>query len=141
MFFQLVCRMDFRTSPEEREAFSERLRGTLAGSGCSTSPTEFSQEFNLRTNGPAITPHAARKWLRGEAIPTQDKLLVLSRWLALSPQWLRYGEGSDSSIDAGAPDAKGLPRDDRLLLQDIHRLDEPSRQIVRDLVASLIRNT
>jgi hypothetical protein len=133
--------MDSRTAPDERAAFTERLCGALRSARCSLSPTEFAQEYNLRTDGPRITTHAARKWLRAEAIPTQNKLLVLANWLALSPQWLRYGEDPTTSIDCAANDAKGLPRDDRILLQDIKRLDERSRQVVNDVVASLLRNT
>lgn len=128
-------------APDERTGFSERLRGALQRAGCSLSPTDFAQEFNLRTDGPAITAHAARKWLRAEAIPTQNKLLVLAKWLGLAPQWLRYGDDSSPRIDCGATAAQGLPQEDRILLHDIHLLDARARQIVKDLVASLLRNS
>lgn len=89
----------------------------------------------------AISQYAARKWLRGEAIPTQDKLVVLSRWLILSPQWLRYGEVCATVNDAAANAPKGLPRDDLALLNGMYLLDENSRETVKDLVASLLRVT
>lgn len=133
--------MNSKIASDERDDFSERLCSALVRAGCSLSPTVFSQEFNLRTNGLAISPHAARKWLRGEAFPTQDKLVVLSRWLILSPQWLRYGEECATEHDDAANAPEGLPHDDLILLNDMHLLDERSREIVKDLVASLLRIT
>ena len=133
--------MNSKIASDERDDFSKRLCSALLRAGCSVSPTVFAQEFNLRTDGFAITSHAARKWLRGDAIPTQDKLGVFSRWLILSPQWLRYGEECATVNDHAANDHKGLPRDDLALLNDMHLLDERSREIVKDLVASLLRIT
>ena len=133
--------MNSKIASDERDDFSKRLCSALLRAGCSVSPTVFAQEFNLRTDGLAITSHAARKWLRGEAIPTQDKLIVLSRWLILSPQWLRYGEGCATESDDVADVPQGLSRDDLSMLNDMHLLDERSREIVRDLVASLLRIT
>ena len=66
---------------------------------------------------------------------------MLSRWLILSPQWLRYGEVCTTMNDDAANAPKGLPRDDLALLNDMHLLDENSREIVKDLVASLLRIT
>ena len=66
---------------------------------------------------------------------------MLSSWLMLSPHWLRYGEESAAVNDDGADDPKGLPRDDLALLNNVHLLDERSREIVKDVVASLLRNT
>jgi len=66
-------------SLEERLAFSERLRQALSNCNYSPrSPTELAREFNLRFKGQAVTVHAARKWLHGESIPTQDKLRALA---------------------------------------------------------------
>ena len=66
---------------------------------------------------------------------------MLSRWLILSPQSLRYGEECAMESDDAASDPKGLPRNDLTLINDIHLLDEGSREIVKDLVASLLRIT
>ncbi|WP_426197605.1 hypothetical protein [Massilia sp. DWR3-1-1] len=131
--------MNSKIAADERANFSKRLCIALLRAECSVSPTVFAQEFNLRTDGFAITSHAARKWLRGEAFPTQDKLVVLSRWLALSPQWLRYGEECATESDYAANDPMGLPRDHLALLHDMQLLDDRSREIVKDLVASLMR--
>lgn len=133
--------MNSKIASNGREDFSKTLCNALVRAECSLSPTVFAQEFNLRTDGFAITSHAARKWLRGESIPTQDKLVVLSRWLILSPQWLRYGEGLATGDELAADAPEGLPHDDLVLLSDLHLLDDSSREIVKDLIASLLRNT
>ena len=133
--------MNSKIASDERDAFSERLCSALVRAGCSLSPTVFAQEFNLRTDCLAISTHAARKWLRGEAIPTQDKLVVLSRWLILSPQWLRFGEGPAAGDKVAANAPKELRHADLVLLNDMHLLDDRCREIVSGLVGSLLRIT
>lgn len=68
----------------EREGFSERLQQALRNADYSAeSPTQLAHEFNIRFEGKPITVHAARKWLVGEAIPTQEKLRTLAHWLGV----------------------------------------------------------
>jgi len=69
-------------STNERESFSERLQQALKNAHYSPdSPTRLAREFNIRFEGRPITVHAARKWLVGEAIPTQEKLRMIAQWL------------------------------------------------------------
>ena len=76
----------------ERDQFSQRLQAMLRQTHHSPdSPTELAREFNIRFSGPPITVHAARKWLVGEAIPTQDKMRALAEWLVVPADWLRFG--------------------------------------------------
>lgn len=68
----------------EREDFSGRLQMALRNADYSPdSPTQLAREFNIRFTGRPITVHAARKWLVGEAIPTQEKLRTLAQWLGV----------------------------------------------------------
>ena len=84
-----------------------------------------------------MTTHAIRKWLMGEAYPTQERLHVLARWLGVSAQWLRFGEGPKEPMMAA--NEKGLiPHNEIVLLSDFRRLDEGSQAVVRDLVRSLL---
>jgi transcriptional regulator with XRE-family HTH domain len=80
----------------ETQSFAARLRQSLENSGVRTSPTVVANEFNLRYWGRSITPHTARNWLLGKAIPTQDKLRVLAEWLQVSPDELRFGPSSST---------------------------------------------
>ena len=88
-----------------------------------------------------MTVHAARKWIVGEAIPTQEKLRALASWLVVPAEWLRFG----SSIDTENP-ASGNPStieryasEDLKLIADLQRLDEKHRLIAREIVRILVR--
>ena len=88
-------------STNERESFSERLQQALKNAHYSPdSPTRLAREFNIRFEGRPITVHAARKWLVGEAIPTQEKLRTLAQWLGVPAEWLRLS-GDDAQTMAG----------------------------------------
>lgn len=85
--------MNTQLSREERAEFSERLRTALAAAKFHpTSPTQLSRAFNVIYGGKPISVHGARKWLVGEAIPTQEKLRDLAAMLGVSRHWLRFGD-------------------------------------------------
>lgn len=90
----------------ERAEFSARLQQTLAMRDYAPdSPTVLAREFNIRFSGKPVTVHAARKWLVGESIPTQEKLRLLAEWLSVSVQWLRYGDDSGQTKEGKEPKA------------------------------------
>lgn len=123
----------------ERDGFSRRLQESLGNSQhSSNSPTELAREFNMRFVGQPITVHAARKWLMGEAIPTQDKLRTLSQWLHVPIEWLRFG--GDLRPDASPAWAAGLRPADIKLLGDIQLLDEQHRQLAKEFIRILVRS-
>jgi hypothetical protein len=122
----------------EREGFSERLQGALRKADYSPdSPTQLAREFNVRFDGRPITVHAARKWLVGEAIPTQEKLRALAQWLAVPADWLRFG-GNDGQASAQSP-TKRYETADVKLLADLQRLDEHHQAIAREFLRMLVR--
>ncbi len=132
------------TSITEREEFGKRLRQIMRRSGYNVhSPTALAREFNARFDGKLITVHAARKWLHGEAIPTQEKLRVLARWLDVTAEWLRFGsEDSRNAAPHGASAREDTPSFDLeniKLLAELQRLDQPQRVIAREIVRLLVR--
>ena len=124
----------------EREQFSRRLQKMLRETRHSPdSPTELAREFNIRFPGRPITVHAARKWLVGEAIPTQDKMRTLADWLMVPIDWLRFGnDAARQDVPDPLSNAESV---DIKLIADMQLLDEPHRQIVREVVRILIRST
>jgi transcriptional regulator with XRE-family HTH domain len=125
---------------DERAQFSQRLQTMLRQTHHSAdSPTELAREFNIRFSGLPITVHAARKWLVGEAIPTQDKMRALAEWLAVPADWLRFGDDA-ARREVPRPASAESPADLKLIA-DLKLLDEPHRQIVREVVRILIRVT
>jgi hypothetical protein len=121
---------------DEGEAFGKRLQKALQDANYSPyGPTGLARQFNARFAGPPVSIHAARKWLMGEAIPTQDKIRTLAEWLAVPVEWLRFG-GYDrnSGVVSGQPDPLYTQ-----LIADIEQLDSRDRRLVFDFIKLLNR--
>lgn len=123
----------------EREGFSERLQQALRNANYSAeSPTQLAREFNIRFDGKPITVHAARKWLVGEAIPTQEKLRTLAHWLGVPAEWLRFGGGGPGETGDGAAQQRFESADVKLI-NDLLRLDEHHQTLAREFIRMLVR--
>lgn len=121
----------------EREAFTLRLKEALARIGDDgTSPARVAREFNRRYPGKAVSLHAARKWLNGEALPAQDKLRVLAEWLAVTPEWLRFGDSGDGR-GAQYQAREAMQGVDFDLARELGALSAVHREAVRALVKAL----
>jgi hypothetical protein len=114
----------------ERTGFSARLVIALKAAGYHPSPSFFAREFNLRTLDSKVTVHAARKWLIGQAIPTQERISLLGRWLNVSAHWLRFGEGASDDIAPG----RIIAQDEEKLLLNFRGLDERAQGVLFDLI-------
>lgn len=127
---------------QERLEFSERLRETLRKANYAPdSPTQLAREFNLRHQNRPITIHAARKWLIGEAIPTQEKLRLLSDWLGVSAEWLRFGEpaGTRHGGKKSLEHMRELNRTELAIVQNLLYLDEEQQDILLKLVLTIVK--
>ena len=122
----------------ERSEFRTRLICALNDAQCKVGATAIAREFNRRSNDRPVSVYAVRKWLAGEAIPTQDKLVILADWLNVPAQWLRFGEecAGPTTIEHLA----GLPPAMLALLDDIVRLDEAAREMVAGVIALLLKD-
>jgi len=132
--------MDSKIADDERKSFSGRLIAALRDNAQSTQSSQFCREFNLRADGAAVTVHGARKWLHGESIPTQEKILILARWLNVNPAWLRFGDAENSQYIIHADDVPGLDSQQLMLIHDIMSLPPAAQLIMRDLVDSFLRH-
>ena len=122
------------TSTDERQQFSERLQQALRSAEYSPdSPTQLAREFNARFAGQPVTVHAARKWLMGESIPTQEKLRSLAKWLNVTAEWLRFGTASANSSNSS------LNSSDAKIIASLRQLNEENRQLVFEFVRLLVR--
>lgn len=122
----------------EREEFSQRLQQALTNAAYSPdSPTQLAREFNVRFVGRPITVHAARKWLVGEAIPTQEKLRTLAQWLGVPAEWLRFGASAEAPEGQSA--AARFDSADVRLIADLQQLDVENQTIAREFIRLLIR--
>ncbi len=127
-------------STNEREGFSERLQHALKTAHYSPdSPTRLAREFNIRFEGRPITVHAARKWLVGEAIPTQEKLRMLAQWLGVPADWLRFGGETDPATGEANNASARFESADVKLIADLQRLDDHHREMAREFIRMLVR--
>jgi transcriptional regulator with XRE-family HTH domain len=95
------------SSSDEKEAFALRLKQALKRSLKKVeTPAELALQFNLRHENESITPQAAQKWLTGLSRPTPEKIKILSDWLNVSEQWLRYGIPEKLSPQSTRPVSK-----------------------------------
>ena len=112
-------------------------RRSLRVYGLQGREAEAQREFNVRFAGNPVTVHAARKWLQGESIPTQEKLRALASWLDVPADWLRFGS-VESEVSGEGKGNKVDPRDAKLLSQ-LQKLDEHHRQIAEEFLRTLVR--
>ena len=117
------------SSIDEKKSFSARLKQALMKAKHPISPTYISREFNHRYVGQPISVQSANNWLLGKAIPNQDKLLILSIWLNVSTQWLRFGDQNLDSLENSNLNEENLD-----LLLKINQLTENQRGIIINLI-------
>ncbi|NHZ81810.1 hypothetical protein F2P44_21390 [Massilia sp. CCM 8695] len=123
--FQRVAMKKTTCGEISRSNFADRLHNTAAFAPYRRSPTALSSAFNVRFPQMAITSHAARKWLLGEAIPTQERLVALAHWLDVDPTWLRFGDFSGSS------QSLPLQKNSDRIEYDLRLLTESERKVIR----------
>ncbi|KAF0203314.1 MAG: hypothetical protein FD173_1785, partial [Gallionellaceae bacterium] len=97
------------------------------------------REFNRRYSGKSVSIHAARKWLPGESIPTQDKLRLLATWLGVSTEWLRFGEKSVATNHHARLDHAAYNSPDFELLHQFNMLSSEHKLVAREVILTLMR--
>jgi hypothetical protein len=122
--------------PKETGKFADRFRSALKDAGVRVSATVVANEFNLRYWGEGISSHAARNWLMGVSIPKQDKLLVLSKWLKISPEGLLFGTPPPRTADEAAK-VEHMNLVDQQLIARYFALQPDQRRVVREVVEGL----
>lgn len=130
-----------QSADQERIAFSQRLREALQNAHYAPdSPTQLAREFNARYLERPITIHAARKWLVGESIPTQEKLRLLADWLRVPAAWLRFG-GPDKATQSGANvhQFRALNQTEQAVMQNLVHLDAEQQDLLLKLVLNLVK--
>ena len=121
-----------------KQEFSARLMACLRQTGRSTSPTHLAAEFNAFFTGPSIHMHACRKWLLGEAIPTQEKLVVLAEMLGVTAEWLRFGVKGKQAMEASHSPYQ-VSRRDMSILHSYQKLNKRDQQVVFALIKALLK--
>jgi len=124
----------------EKVEFSERLRDAMTRAGYPLRPVVLEREFNTRYWGRSVTLQAVRRWLRGEAIPSQDKLQVLADWLNVEPEVLRFGEAVRNSIQQHKQRwDEGVGYLERETFDAFLKLPAPQRKLIREVILTFAK--
>ena len=125
-----------QNNPKQAGTFADRFRAALKDAGVRVSATVVANEFNLRYWGEGISSHAARNWLMGVSIPKQDKLMVLAKWLKITPEGLLFGTPPSRPADETMP-SEQVNLVDQQLIARYFSLQPEQRRVVREVVEGL----
>lgn len=124
----------------EKLAFSERLRTAMQVQRLEISASVLEREFNKYWLGTPVRRQTAWKWLNGEAIPTQDKLQELAKWLKVEPHQLRYGGGALANLRAEQKRwDEGAGYLERETFDAFLKLPAPQRKIIREIIITFAK--
>lgn len=129
-------------SMTEKTEFADRLRAAMLAAGYPDRPAVLEREFNSRYWGRSVTFQAVSRWLRGQSIPSQEKLLVLAEWLQMEPQALRYGEQAVGRIrESRARWEDASHYQERATFEAFLALPQAERKIVREVILAFAKAT
>jgi hypothetical protein len=120
--------------------FAQRLRAAMIVAGYEAKPAVLEREFNLRYWGKPMTLHGVRRWLLGESLPKQEKVLVLAEWLQILPQELRYGVEVEKRIQQKrARWDEGIGHQEREVFEAYLNLPIAQRKVVREVIQTFAK--
>ena len=125
---------------DAKQLFADRLREAMTAAGYEPKPAVLEREFNTRYWGKPMSLHGVRRWLRGETLPTHDKLLVLAEWLAVLPQQLNYGDEIQRKVEQRrARWDSGIGYQDRDIFEAFLKLPVPQRKVIREVILTFAK--
>lgn len=118
-----------------KENFASRLQAAMRARGYEAKPAVLEKQFNLHFNGEPMTLHGVRRWLRGETLPSQDKLIALAEWLRTPPDELRYGAEIKNEIQLVRKNwDDAISHYERETFEAFLALPATQRKIVREVI-------
>lgn len=121
--------------------FAERLRTAMVAAGLEPRPGVLLNIFNAHYWGRSVSFQAASRWLRGEAIPAQDKLLVIAEILKVQPETLRFGQDVGQRVQEHQRrwSRGGASYEERELFDAFLGLPAPQRKLVREIILTFAK--
>lgn len=118
----------------QKKQFAERLRKALEKAGYPPKPSVLEREFNLRCWNKPVTLHGVRRWLKGETLPTEDKMIILADWLNVSPRYLRFGDKMGERVEEKRHFLDTLVYQEKETLEAYLQLPPQKRQVIREVI-------
>lgn len=120
--------------------FAQRLRNAMVAAGLEPRPGVLLNLFNTHYWGRSVTFQAVSRWLKGEAVPAQDKLVVLASLLKIEPEVLRFGEAVRNSVQEHRQRwNEGVGYLEREAFDAFLQLPPPQRKIVREVILTFAK--
>ncbi|MDZ7890609.1 MAG: transcriptional regulator [Rhodoferax sp.] len=118
--------------------FAQRLKDGMVAAGMEPRPGVLLTQFNTRYWGRSVTFQAVSRWLKGEAIPAHDKLLVLAEILNIEPEVLQFGEAIRKTLQERKQRWEdGVGYLERETFDAYLRLEPKARNTAREVILAL----
>ena len=125
---------------DQKLEFAERLQAAMRAAGLEPRPAVLLQLFNTHYWGRSVTFQAVSRWLRGESIPGQDKLIVLAEVLKIAPEVLRFGESVRASeLSHRQRWDEGVGYLERETFDAFLKLPAPQRKVIREVILTFAK--
>jgi hypothetical protein len=121
---------------DDKKAFGNRLAKAMAAAGYEAKPSVLAREFNDRYIGKSVTLHGVRRWLLGEVIPPEDKLMTLARWLKVAPQQLLWGDEVKKAAKEKKTWEQALDFREREIIEAFLTLSASQKKVVREVIVA-----
>lgn len=120
----------------DKKAFGARLSTAMAAAGYEPKAAVLAREFNDRHLGKSVTLHGVRRWLVGEVIPPEDKLMTLARWLKVEPQHLLWGDEVKKAAKEKKTWEQALDFREREIIEAFLTLSASQKKVVREMITA-----
>lgn len=118
--------------------FAQRLREAMQAAGLQPRPSVLLNLFNNHYWGRSVTFQAVSRWLKGEAIPAQDKLVLLAEMLRVEPSMLRFGADAQARLQTREKRwDDGVGYVERETFEAFMNLPVPQRKLVGEIIRAL----
>ena len=125
---------------DQKLEFAERLQAAMRAAGLEPRPAVLLNLFNTHYWGRSVTFQAVSRWLRGESIPGQDKLITLAEVLNIEPEVLRFGEAVRESVQANRQRwDEGVGYLERETFDAFLKLPAPQRKLIREVILTFAK--
>jgi transcriptional regulator with XRE-family HTH domain len=125
---------------DQKLEFAERLQSAMVSAGLEPRPGVLLSLFNSHYWGRSVTFQAVSRWLRGQSIPGQDKLLVLAEVLKIEPDILRFGEGIRKNLQERKQRwDEGVGYQERETFDAFLMLPAPQRKLIREVILTFAK--
>ena len=120
--------------------FAQRLQTAIVAAGMEPRPGVLLNHFNANYWGRSVTFQAVSRWLRGEAIPQEDKLQALAGLLKIEPEVLRFGDAVRQSVQQHRKRLdEGVGYLERETFDAFLKLPAPQRKLIREVILTFAK--